>query len=111
MLHRLLKPIDKVGLLPREGRIAEMAVLCGLEIGNLGRVQKAEPLDDRKGPQVGGAADSLYDLLGRNRVGAEGFHEDADRLSDSDSVGELNLAFVRQAGGDYVLREISSRIG
>src|SRR5208283_1173179 len=40
-----------------------------------------------------------------------GFNQHADRVSDADGVGELHFAAIGQAGGDYVLGDMTRHVG
>ena len=44
------------------------------------------------------------------RAGAEGIHHHRHRIGDADRVRELNLQFLREAGGHAVLRDVARHV-
>src|ERR671915_782744 len=94
--------VDAVGELPGEvGLLAtEMPVSRRLLVD---RAEQVEVADDGGRTQVEDPQDDLLDLLLGDLVGAEGLHEDADRVGLADRVRDLDLATVGEAGGDDVL--------
>ena len=57
--------------------------------------------DDGCGPEIKGLPDRLLQHLIRHGAGAEGLHQDGNRLGHTDGVGQLNLAPLGQPGGHH----------
>src|SRR5688572_8765209 len=55
--------------------------------------------------------DELGDAAARDLLGAEGLDHHRDRVSDADRVGDLDLAAVREPGGDHVLGDPARGVG
>lgn len=101
---RGLELLDLVGLLPRElnVRAAEVTIRGGLQINRTFQIQL---VDNRGGAQVEDLAHGGGDLASRHTLlGAEGLHVDGHRFGNANSVGDLDLDFVSQAGSYDVLR-------
>ena len=101
---RGLELLDLVGLLPRElnVRAAEVTIRGGLQINRTFQIQL---VDNRGGAQVEDLAYGGGDLAARHALlGAEGLHVDGYRVGNANSVGDLDLDLVGQAGSHDVLR-------
>ena len=85
--------LEGLGVLPREGRVREVAVLRGLAIDGVGEV---ELLDDDARPEVEVLADDLDELVGRLERGAVRLDEDGEGLRHADGVRQLHQAAPRQ---------------
>ena len=92
------------------GLTAEVSIAGCLTID---RSTELEALLDSIGAEI---EDLVYELgnLGiaeRDMARPIGVDEDADRLNDPDSIGELYEYFVSDASSDEVLRDVASCIG
>ena len=56
-------------------------------------------------------ADQLLELRLRLLAGTLGIDENRTRLGNTDGIGELHLADIRQPGGDDVLGDIARHVG
>src|SRR5699024_12235543 len=93
--------LERDRLLPRGGRVGEVAVGSGRLVAD---VPKAEPLCDASGGEV----DAVEGPTGLRRVsGAERVDGDRDRLCDANSVGELYLDPFRVPAGDEGYRGLA----
>ena len=63
------------------------------------------------GSQVELVLDQPRDLGVGELARAEGLDHQRDRLGYADRVGDLNLAALREAGGDDVLGDVAGRVG
>ena len=92
------------------GLTAEVPVAGRLTID---RSTELEALFDSIGAEIEDLVYELSDLCIAERDVAcpIGIDEDADRLSDPDSIGELYEDFVSDASSDEVLRDVASCIG
>ena len=73
-------------------------------------LEQAEVLDERIRAEVEHLprADNLFKpLVGHAVCGAERLHTDRNGFVDPDGIGNLNLATVRQPGGDDILGDIT----
>lgn len=85
-----------------------MAVLGGLEVDGLGKV---ELLDDDTGAEVEVVADDLDKLIRGLVGGAVGIDVDGEGLSDTDGVGELDEGTAGKTGGDEGLGDPATDVG
>lgn len=81
--------LEGLGLLPGEVGVGEVAVLGGLAVDG---VDKVELLDNDTGAHVEVGLDDLDELCGALVGGTVGLDEDGERLSDTNGVGELDEA-------------------
>jgi len=98
----LCEAFCSVGLFPCYAELltAHVAV-CG-ELSVLG-LPEVEHLDDGRGTEVEFLLYSLGEYLVAVLACAECVNEYGNGLSNADSVGELNLALLSKACGNYVL--------
>src|SRR5690606_23444735 len=98
-----------VRLLPGEVRqlTTKVAVRCGITID---RTTQVEHLDNAARTQVKHFPYQLDDHLIRYLAGAEGVDRDRGRVGHANGVAHLDLALVGQAGGDNVLRHITTGV-
>ncbi len=75
------------------------------------RAAQVEVTDDGGRAQVEDLVDGIGDRLGGHVLGPEGLDGDADGARNPDRVRELELAALREAGGDDVLRHPARRVG
>src|SRR5207302_2146065 len=73
--------------------------------------KKIELLDNIRRFEAEDAHDRALNRFFRNATGAKGIDIDADRLRMPDGVGELDLAFPGETGGDDVLRHPTAHVG
>lgn len=85
-----------------------MAVLSGLEVDGLGKI---ELLDDDTGAEVEVVADDLDELLRGLLGGAVGIDVDGEGLSDTNGVGELDKGTAGKAGGNEGLGDPAADVG
>ena len=76
-----------------------MAVSCGLFVD---RTAKVKHLDDTGRTQIKVFTDDLYQTGVGQLTGTEGVYHDGCGVSHTDSVGQLDLTFVSQAGTNDV---------
>src|SRR5690606_22859631 len=108
LLDLVLENGRPVRLLPAELVAAEVAVRRRLLVDG---AQEVEHLQDAVRTQVEVLVHGRDDLLLGHLVRAEGLDGDGGRLRDADRVRHLNLAAVREARGDDVLRDVAAGIG
>src|SRR5687768_10552946 len=107
---RGLEVLDAVRALPREVRLfaPEVAVRGSLLVD---RPAEVEVADDRGRPEVEHLADGLLDLRRVHvALGAVRLDLDRDRMRDADRVRDLDLASIREARRDDVLRDPTRRV-
>ena len=85
-----------------------MAVLGGLEVDGLGKV---ELLDNDTGAEVEVVADDLDELVRGLLRGAVGVDVDREGLGDTDGVRELDEGTAGEAGGDKRLGDPAADVG
>ena len=85
-----------------------MAVGSSLAIDRAAQVQVT---DDGAGAQVEVFLDELADLLIGDLAGVEGLDVNRQRVGHADGIGHLDLAAVRQPGGDHILGSPAGGIG
>ena len=85
-----------------------MAVLGGLEVDGLGKV---ELLDNDTGAEVEVVADDLDELVRGLLRGAVGVDVDREGLGDTDGVRELDEGTAGEAGGDERLGDPAADVG
>jgi hypothetical protein len=85
-----------------------VTVLGSLEVDGLGKV---ELLDNDTGTQVEVVADDLDELIRVLLRGAVGVDVDRERLSNTDSVGELDEGTTGEAGSDERLGDPATDVG
>src|SRR5258706_1195909 len=91
-------------LLPSELGATEVAVRRGSLVAG---AHEVELVDERLRTHVQGLQDVALERLVADLAGAVGRHVDADRLRDSDRVGNLYLAPLREARSDDVLGHVA----
>ena len=79
--------LENLGLLPAEVLVREVAILSGLEVDRLGKV---ELLDNHTGSQVEVGIDNLDKLVRALIRGAVGVDEDGKGFGNANGVGELD---------------------
>ncbi|ENN86352.1 hypothetical protein RHSP_20207 [Rhizobium freirei PRF 81] len=113
-LHSFLESLYQIGALPGKGTVtaglaAEMAI--GRSLG-IDRLVEVEMTADAGRREVHVLADSRFDLvLGDALARAVQVDIDRQRLSDADSVGQLDRAAIGKAGSNDVLCEVAGSIG
>jgi len=85
-----------------------VAVLGGLEVDGLGKV---ELLDNDTGAEVEVVADDLDELVRGLLRGAVGVDVDREGLGDTDGVRELDEGTAGEAGGDERLGDPAADVG
>ena len=98
-----------IGVLPRQVDIgtAEVTISSSLFVQ---RTQQVQLLDDAVRAQGEVFVYQLGDSFVGNFAGAEGFNENGYRLSNADSISQLNFAFVCQACSNDVFRNVACSI-
>lgn len=99
--------LDFVGLLPREDVAAEVTKGSALLVDRLLEVELGDQLAGGEGEVL---ADEVGEALVGEASGAKSVDVDRDRLSDADSVGELNFALAGEARSDEVLGDVASGV-
>src|SRR3954471_20304762 len=99
--------VDAIGGLPGELLAAEVAVGRRLAVDRPREIQVA---DDRRRPEVEDLPHGLLDELGVDRRRAERLDHQRDRVGGADRVRDLELAPLREAGGDHVLRDVPRHV-
>jgi hypothetical protein len=100
--------LEGLGLLPGEVGVGEVAVLGGLAVDG---VDKVELLDNDTGAHVEVGLDDLDELGGALVGGAVGLDEDGERLSDTNGVGELDKGTTGELGVDERLGDPAGKVG
>src|SRR5439155_18274079 len=97
------------GLLPGkvEIRPPEVSVCRGLTVD---RAAQIEAVDDLPRTEVEVLVDQTADDLVVDRPGPEGLDVQRHGFRDTDDVGDLDLAALREAGGHDVLRDVARRV-
>lgn len=99
--------LEGLGLLPGEVGVGEVAVLGGLAVDG---VDKVELLDNDTGAHVEVGLDDLDELGGALVGGAVGLDEDGERLSDTNGVGELDKGATGELGVDERLGNPAGKV-
>src|SRR3984957_3835267 len=86
---------------------AEMAVGGG---GTIDRAPQIERFDDALGRQLEEGANELGDLVIRDCPGAERIRHHGNRFGYADRIGQLDLHFASEPGGDNVLRYVARHV-
>jgi hypothetical protein len=100
-------PLEKLGLLPGEVLVGEVAVLGSLEVDGLGKVQLAHN-DTRTEVKV--VLDDLDELVRGLAGGAVCLDEDGEGLSDTDGVRQLDEGAASKLGVDEGLGNPASDV-
>lgn len=100
--------LERLGLLPGEVLVGEVAVLGGLAVDRLDQV---ELLDDDTRTHVEILVDDLDKLFGAAVGSAVGLDEDGERLGDTDGVGELHESAASELGVDEGLCDPAGEVG
>ena len=100
--------LEGLGLLPGEVGVGEVAVLGGLAVDG---VDKVELLDNDTGAHVEVGVDDLNKLLGAAVRGAVGLNEDGEGLGDTNGVGELDESTASKLGVDEGLGDPTGEVG
>src|SRR5262245_54276822 len=84
-----------------------MPVRRGLPVDRPAQLQR---LNNPLGRELEVFAHQLFQFLFADPAGAEGVHQDADRLGYSDGVGQLDFAAVGQAGSHNVFGDVTGHV-
>lgn len=101
-------PFQGLGLLPGEFLVGEVAVLGGLAVDRLDEIKL---LNNNTGSKVEVGADDGDQLVRALLRGAVGLNKHGERLSNTDSIGELDEGTASKLGVNKRLGDPSSNVG
>src|SRR5579864_4166180 len=99
-----------VGCFPREVGIVASEVAVGGSLA-VNRTTQLQRLDDSLGRQLEVRPHQVRNNFGINLVRAKRLYQNAHRLSDADSIRELQFAAISQTASNDVFRDVARHVG